>query len=92
MLSKLEAEHVIQPLQQTSNKAAPSEPAPVINQLTENCLVDIEEQVNCQVTKDGDIKKFELKGAVFLTMTDPNKLNGAAFFAVSLQIRRIGNR
>ena len=38
--------------------------------------MDIDEKVTCQVNKDGDIEKFELKGTVYLTLTD-NKKNNA---------------
>jgi len=35
--------------------------------------MDIDEKVTCSITKDGDIEKFELKGIVYLTLTDPKK-------------------
>lgn len=35
--------------------------------------MEIDERVTCQVTKDGDIEKFELKGILYLTLTDPKK-------------------
>jgi coatomer subunit delta len=35
--------------------------------------MDIDEKVTCQVNKDGDIEKFELKGTVYLTLTDNKK-------------------
>lgn len=35
--------------------------------------MEIDERVTCQVTKDGDIEKFELKGVLYLTLTDPKK-------------------
>lgn len=43
------------------------------NPLTENVLMEIDERITCQVTKDGDIEKFELKGILYLTLTDPKK-------------------
>ena len=35
--------------------------------------MEIDERVTCQLTKDGDIEKFELKGVLYLTLTDPRK-------------------
>ena len=29
--------------------------------------------MTCLISKDGDIEKFELKGTVYLTLTDPKK-------------------
>lgn len=45
------------------------------NPLSENVAVDVEEKINCTVTKDGDIEKFEIKGIIFLTVNDPKKNN-----------------
>jgi len=36
-------------------------------------LLDIDERIQCSITKDGDIEKFELKGILYLTLTDPKK-------------------
>lgn len=41
--------------------------------MTENVIMEIDERITCQVTKDGDIEKFELKGVLYLTITDPKK-------------------
>ena len=35
--------------------------------------MEVDEKVTCQVNKDGDIEKFELKGTVYLTLTDNKK-------------------
>ena len=35
--------------------------------------MDIDEKVTCSITKDGDIEKFELKGILYLTLTDLKK-------------------
>lgn len=35
--------------------------------------MEVDERVTCQVNKDGDIEKFELKGTVYLTLTDSKK-------------------
>lgn len=43
------------------------------NPLTENVLLEVDERITCQLTKDGDIEKFELKGVLYLTLTDPKK-------------------
>jgi hypothetical protein len=43
------------------------------NPLTEHAIIEVDERVCCSVNKDGDIEKFELKGIVFLTLTDPRK-------------------
>jgi len=37
--------------------------------------MEIDERVSCSINKDGDIDKFELKGVLFLTLTDPKKNN-----------------
>lgn len=50
----------------------------VINPLLENVMVEIEEKVNCQVNKDGDIDKIEIKGTIYLTINDPKKNNPIA--------------
>jgi len=44
-----------------------------VNPLTENVRLEIDERVSCLVNKDGDISKFELKGIVYLTITDPKQ-------------------
>jgi len=43
--------------------------------LLENVIVEIEEKVNCVVSKDGDVDKIEIKGIIFLTINDPKKNN-----------------
>ena len=35
--------------------------------------MEVDEKVTCQVNKDGDIEKFELKGTVYRTLTDNKK-------------------
>jgi hypothetical protein len=43
--------------------------------LTENILMEIDEKVSCQISKDGELEKFELKGIVYVTLTDQKKLH-----------------
>ena len=35
--------------------------------------MEIDERIACSLTKDGDIEKFEMKGVLYLTLTDPKK-------------------
>jgi hypothetical protein len=35
--------------------------------------MEVDERVTCSITKDGDIEKFELKGVLYMTLTDPKK-------------------
>ena len=46
-----------------------------VNPLAENVVVEIEERVNCQLNKDGELNKFEVKGVIYMTLTDPKKNN-----------------
>lgn len=48
------------------------EPA-IVNPLLENVIIEFEEKVSCQVNKDGDIDRFEVKGIIFMTINDPKK-------------------
>jgi hypothetical protein len=41
------------------------------NPLREHVQLEVEERVTCQVNKEGDISKFEVKGVIYLTLTDP---------------------
>ena len=43
------------------------------NPLTENIQLEIDERITCQIAKDGDIEKYELKGILYMTLTDPKK-------------------
>ena len=51
---------------------------PAFNPLLENVLVEIEEKVNCQLNRDGELNKFEVKGIIYITVNDPKKNNPAA--------------
>jgi hypothetical protein len=51
------------------------EPAANFNPLSENVMLEIEEKVSASVTKDGDIEKFEIKGIIYMTISDPKKNN-----------------
>jgi hypothetical protein len=53
------------------------EPA-AFNPLLENVMVEIEEKVNCQLNRDGELNKFEVKGIIYITVNDPKKNNPAA--------------
>lgn len=46
-----------------------------LNPLAENVVMEIEEKVSCQVNKDGEMDKFEVKGIIYLTLNDPKKNN-----------------
>jgi len=35
--------------------------------------MEVDEKVTCSITKDGDIEKLELKGVLYMTLTDPKK-------------------
>jgi len=35
--------------------------------------MEVDERITCTVTKDGDIEKFELKGILYMTLTDAKK-------------------
>jgi hypothetical protein len=50
------------------------------NVLTENVLVDLEEKIICQISKEGDISKYEVKGKIFVTLTDPKKTHSEIQF------------
>jgi hypothetical protein len=77
LLQELEKQQVITKDAQNDaaagNKVEEEKLAENFNPLTENILMEIDERVTCQVTKDGDIEKFELKGILYLTLTDPKK-------------------
>ncbi len=38
----------------------------------------MEEKVNCQINRDGEMGKFEVKGIIYITVNDPKKNNPAA--------------
>jgi hypothetical protein len=44
-----------------------------INPLEEPIKIEIEEKIKCELTKDGDLKKFDVKGEGFMTVTNPQK-------------------
>jgi len=46
-----------------------------VNPLLENVVLEVEEKVGCQLNKDGEINKFEVKGILYLTLSDPKKNN-----------------
>lgn len=54
-----------------------------VNALTENVLVSNEEKCNCEITKYGDIKKFEILGKVTFRVTDSAKNLCAVDFGTS---------
>jgi hypothetical protein len=58
-------------MEETKQQEAPT----VVNPLLENVVFEIEEKVNCQLTKDGGIDKFEVNGIIYLTLNDPKKNN-----------------
>ena len=49
-----------------------------MNPLLENVVIEVEEKVNCQVNRDGEMSKFEVKGILFITVNDPKRNNPAA--------------
>ena len=44
-----------------------------VNPLEEPLKIEIEEKIKCELTKDGDLKKFDVKGEGFMTVTNPHK-------------------
>ena len=50
----------------------------IVNPLLENVVIEVEEKVNCQVNRDGEMSKFEVKGIIFITVNDPKRNNPAA--------------
>lgn len=50
----------------------------VVNPLLENVLIEVEEKVSCNVNRDGEVSKFEIKGIIYITVNDPKKNNPAA--------------
>lgn len=48
------------------------------NPLAENVVIEVEEKVNCTLTKDGELDRFEVKGIIYLTLNDPKKNNPVA--------------
>lgn len=53
----------------------------MVNPLSENVFVEVEEKVNCSVNKDGELEKFEVKGIIYVTMNDPKRANPIAQLA-----------
>ncbi len=49
-----------------------------VNPLLENVIVEVEEKVSCNVNRDGEVSKFEVKGIIYITVNDPKKNNPAA--------------
>jgi len=43
------------------------------NPLAENVQVEFEEKISAQINMDGEVEKFDIKGAVFLTINDPKR-------------------
>jgi len=43
------------------------------NPLEEPIKIEIEEKIKCELTKDGDLKKFDVKGEGFMTVINPLK-------------------
>jgi hypothetical protein len=44
----------------------------------ENVVIEVEERLNCQLNRDGEISKVEVKGIIYITCNDPKKNNPAA--------------
>ena len=72
LMKELEKQQVIQQ-QEPAQNVEEEKAVENYNPLTENALIEVDERVCCSVNKDGDIEKFELKGIVYLTLTDPRK-------------------
>lgn len=55
--------------------AAPAEEQKAVpaNPLAENVQIEVEEKISCLVNMDGEVEKFEIKGAIFMTLNDPKK-------------------
>lgn len=41
-------------------------------------MIEVEEKVNCNLNRDGEMNKFEVKGIIYITVNDPKKNNPAA--------------
>lgn len=61
-----------------SKAEAQAQQAIQVNPLLENVVIEVEEKVNCQLNRDGEINKFEVKGIIYITVNDPKKNNPAA--------------
>lgn len=48
------------------------------NPLAENVVIEIEEKVNCSLTKDGELERFEVKGIIYFNLNEPKKNNPVA--------------
>ena len=79
MIKELEKQQVITK-QEIVNANEEEEKAPEYNALTENVQMEIDERITCQITKDGDIEKFEFKGIVYMTLTDVKKTSPEVLF------------
>ncbi len=44
-----------------------------VNPLEEPIRIEIEEKIKCELTKDGDLKKFDVKGEAYMTVTNSQK-------------------
>ncbi len=71
-LAKENLFHKLEPIEESKHE---EEPEVAYNPLSENVVIEVEEKVNCIVTKDGDVEKFEVKGIIYLTVNDAKKNN-----------------
>lgn len=46
-----------------------------VSPLKEGVILEVEEKLILEINKDGDLSKFEVKGVIFLTLTQQAKLN-----------------
>ena len=69
-----------QPKEEATGANEPEEEPEAYNPLTENVQIEIDERVTCQANKDGDIDKFEVKGIICVTLTDPKQSHAEVQF------------
>lgn len=61
-----------------------------INPLEEPLKIEIEEKIKCELTKDGDLKKFDVKGEAFMTVINPQKKNCAVQLKMDPKQKLVG--
>ena len=74
MMKELQKENLFTKPEAILPEETKTEEAPV-NVLAENVVLEIAEKVNCMVSKDGEIEKFEIKGVIHMTLNDAKRNN-----------------
>ncbi len=73
MMKELTKEHLFTKAEIVTQEEIKTEEP--VNVLAENVVIEIHEKVNCMMSKDGDLEKFEIKGAVHMTLNDAKRNN-----------------